>query len=96
MDEDEALATTLRADIDPSLALDAPGLWSDTSTAASDTELRIDVVDDDDDADTDDVELHFGGDSTVTHSTQSAPRRRVRALPKSKLTMDRAAGRDTN
>ena len=78
---DEAMAimgSAAAADVDPALALDAPDLWSDTSTSASEGEQQRDSDIDDDEGD----EFILPGDNNnhaITAQT-ATPKRRVSLL----------------
>jgi len=73
---DEAMAvvsTAAAPDVDPALALDAPNLWSDTSTSASEGEQQHDSGMDDEDHDAD--KFFIPADNTTAKTT--TPKRRV-------------------
>jgi len=75
---DEAMAVVgpaAASDVDPALALDAPNLWSDTSTSASEGEQQHDSGIDDDDED-DEFFIPADNNNTTTAKT-TAPKRRV-------------------
>jgi len=80
-DDDAAMA------LDPSLAVDAPDLWSDTASSADDAHNEQPALDDDDE------ELIFAPPDAPPQ--QTAPKRRV--LPKRGVSLiGRAAGRNTS